>query len=417
MGFRTAKITTDLIERLKPGETVSDIGLPGFMVRRQKGKAFIYFVRKFVRGTRHYVTIGEHGVEGWTENRARQEALLILASLRRGYDPAAERMKARGMPTLAAFADSFLEGHGLSLKPKTLKDYRWLLKNHIAPKTQDGILKPGCLGRLKLDQVNRTAVAALHKKLRNKPRTANYMLAFLSSLFSEAQLSGLLSEETANPARKIKRYPERHRQRFLTEAELDRVGEAMSSAEADGSEDPYALAAIRLLILTGARLKEILTLRWEDVDFERMCLYLPDHKTTTTTLAPSKVIHLSPPALDVLSHLPRVDGNPYVIVGAKANSHWVNLQKPWVRIRQAAQLTTKTLPDGKIENVRLHDLRHSYASIVASGGATLVMIGKLLGHTQPLTTLRYAHLVDDPLKRVNDKAGYRVAAALWPLRH
>jgi integrase len=170
----------------------------------------------------------------------------------------------------------------------------------------------------------------------------------------------------------------------------------LRQAEKDKSCSPWVIAAIRLLIFTGARRNEILTLRWEHVSKEHGCLMLPDSKTGR------KAVRLNPPALDVLDALPRLEGNPYVICGEKAGQHLVNLEKPWRRIRKAA----------KLEDVRLHDLRHSFASVAASGGQSLIVIGKMLGHSQPATTARYAHLADDPVKAASDAVGRHIAAAM-----
>ena len=148
--------------------------------------------------------------------------------------------------------------------------------------------------------------------------------------------------------------------------------------------------------MTGARLNEILTLRWEYVSEQHESLFLPDSKTGR------KAVHLSPPALALLETIPHLEGNPYVICGEKAGRHLVNLEKPWRRIRKAA----------KLDDVRLHDLRHSFASVAASGGQSLVVIGKLLGHSQPATTARYAHLADDPVKAASDAVGRHIAAAM-----
>ena len=238
-----------------------------------------------------------------------------------------------------------------------------------------------------------------------KKRTANKVLQIISSIYREAEQAGLVGNNI-NPTRGIKHYKIEARQRFLSQDELMKIGQALSDAEQDGSENLYAIAAIRLLIYTGARLNEILTLRWDWVDLEHGYLHLPDSKTG------QKVIHLSPPALDLLSNLPKVKGNPFVIVGDKEGAHWVNLRKPWERIKTKAGIEPTTLPDGSRQHVRIHDLRHNYASLAASGGASLLMIGALLGHRQATTTARYAHLTDDPLKQVNDAAGQTAAKAL-----
>ena len=245
---------------------------------RRQGDGRVYFVRKYANGCRHYSTIGEHGNEGWTETKARNAALVIIAALRRGAIQPLSAQNPKGMPTLDDFASGFLEQHAGKLKPGTLANYRSLLHTHIAPRDQRAILKAGCLGRLRLDQVTHQEIGALHRHMQKTPRAANHVLAFLSSLYSEAQAANLVVEGF-NPTRRVKRYGVQSRQRFLTESEFARLGEVLTEAEAGGSEDPFALAAIRLLIFTGCRRDQILAARWSWVDFERGLLNLPDSKT------------------------------------------------------------------------------------------------------------------------------------------
>jgi len=185
----------------------------------------------------------------------------------------------------------------------------------------------------------------------------------------------------------------RKKERYLSAVEFERLANVLSKREREGTEGPYAVAAIRLLALTGARLNEILTLRWDCVDFERQTLWLPDSKSGR------KPVFLSQPAIEVLANLPRFDGNPFVIVGEKRGEHLKNLQKPWGRVRKAAGL----------HDVRIHDLRHSYASIAAAAGLSLPVIGRLLGHTKSVTTERYAHLAAEPLRAANEAVGERIA--------
>ena len=201
--------------------------------------------------------------------------------------------------------------------------------------------------------------------------------------------------ENTNPCRRIKKYRANRRERYLTSEEFARLGRILDRVEG-GAENVFAVVAIRLLLLTGARLMEILTLRWSYVDLERGLLLLPDSKTS------QKSIRLGEAAIAVLQAVPRVKENPYVIVGRKDGAHIVHLQKTWRRIRAAAGLN-----DG-----RNHDLRHSFASMAAASGASLPMIGKLLGHTQPQTTARYAHLADDPLHQLNQKVGNLISKAM-----
>ena len=205
-----------------------------------------------------------------------------------------------------------------------------------------------------------------------------------------------LRPDNTNPCRHVDKYPERKSRRFLSEAELAQLAQALADIEQTGTEMRSAIAAIRLLVFSGARLSEILTLRWEYVDIEGQCLRLPDSKTG------AKEIYLPPAALEVISDLEQQDGNPYVIVGKKPGSHLVNLQKPWRRIRRKAGLT----------DLRTHDLRHSFASMAVAGGLSLPVIGALLGHTQAATTQRYAHLAADPLKQAANLTGNRIAAAM-----
>ncbi|HMR33091.1 MAG TPA: site-specific integrase [Geminicoccaceae bacterium] len=172
----------------------------------------------------------------------------------------------------------------------------------------------------------------------------------------------------------------------LSPEETLKLGAVLAEAEGDGSEIPSAIAAIRLLVFTGCRMSEVLTLRWEHVDFGRSRLRLPDSKTG------AKVVYLNTAARDVLTALPR-DPSGWVVPGAKAGQHLVNLEKPWRRLRARAGL----------DDVRLHDLRHSFASVAAGLGGGLHMIGKPLGHSQAQTTHRYAHLAADAVKAASQR--------------
>ncbi|UZX11207.1 site-specific integrase [Methylocystis sp. MJC1] len=236
-------------------------------------------------------------------------------------------------------------------------------------------------------------------------------------MFAWAESRGFVQGH--NPARRIERYREQGRERFLSSDELSRLGDALRLAEMDGLPwevdeagpkakhlakpenrrvklDPFAVAAIRLLLLTGARLREILDAQWSQVDLERGVIFLDDSKTGR------KPIYISAAAQAVLSGLARVEGNPHIIAGAKEGAPRADLKKPWQAVTRAAGL----------EGVRLHDLRHSFASFGAGASLGLPIIGKLLGHSQPATTARYAHLDADPLRRAADTIGATIAAAL-----
>jgi integrase len=231
--------------------------------------------------------------------------------------------------------------------------------------------------------------------MRRTPGAANRTLALLSKIFNLAEKWGLRSDGS-NPCRHVEKNPERKIERYLTAGEFARLGEALVEAERTRTEMPSVIAAIRLLAFTGCRLSEILTLRWDWIDRERGCLNLPDSKTGR------KTVYLGAPALEVLTQIGREPGNPHVITGRNPGTHLVNLSKPWYRIRATAGL----------DGLRIHDLRHSFASFGAGAGLSLPMIGKMLGHTQAQTTLRYAHLSADPLKRAVDTVTSDIAAAM-----
>lgn len=213
------------------------------------------------------------------------------------------------------------------------------------------------------------------------PHASNTVLKIVEKMFSLAEDWGL-RESGRNLCQPVRKHKARSRERFLTEGEFRRLGRVLSEASTVGGVSAHAIAAIRLLMVTGCRKNEILTLRWEDVDLEAYEFRLRNSKTGP------RAIPLSPAAVDVLTDLPRVSGNPWVIPGGNPGAHMSNLDDPWQIVRERAGL----------KEVRLHDLRHSFALRALALGESLTMIGKLLGHTQIQTTARYAHLARDSVK-------------------
>ena len=203
----------------------------------------------------------------------------------------------------------------------------------------------------------------------------------MSRIYNAAEDRGLIPEES-NPCRLVVKFRERARDRFLTEEEFRRLGRVLEEAETCKGVSVHAVATIRLLLLTGCRKGEILNLRWSEVDLEANELRIPDTKTGPRTIS------LSPEAASVLAAIPRVDGNPFVIPGKIKGKAMRNLNDPWEIVCGRA----------KLENLRIHDARHSYASRALALGESLPMIGRLLGHTQVETTERYAHLAEDSLR-------------------
>lgn len=384
-GAGTRRITKRVVDSLKPGELVWDADVKGFGVRCQRA-AKVYLLKKRVGGRQRWITIGRHG-SPWTPETARREAQRFLGNIAGGADPAIAREADKRNPTVKQLVDAFMGEHvEAKRKASTAALYRDLLNRLALPS----------MGKMRVTDITHADVARFHHRLKETPYQANRTLAVLSSFFSWAERHGY-RPRGSNPCHDVEPYKERKLERFLSSEELARLGEVLSSADKDG-EAPAATAAIRLLILTGCRKSEILTLLWQHVDFDLGALRLPESKTG------AKFVPLGAPALELLSSLPRIEGNPHVIPGNKYGSHFVGLQKVWERIRARANL----------KDVRLHDLRHSFASVAAGAGDSLLVIGSLLGHRDQATTQRYAHLSNDPLRAAADRISRQIAAAMRP---
>ena len=384
-----ANISKRAVDAKLPTDTDAylwDDELKGFGLKVTPAGRKVYLVQYRLGGrngrTRRF-TIGPHGK--LTPDEARREAKRLLGEVSAGRDPMETKDETRATNSLGELLERFLTEHvDAKLKKTTAVEYKRLARLYVRPE----------LRHRSITDVQRKDVARLHHKLLDKPYQANRSVALLSKFFNWCEKHGL-RPDGSNPCRHVEKYNELKHERFLSEAELARLGEALALAEVERTASPWAIAAIRLLMLTGARLSEILTLKWDYVDIERASMRLPDSKTG------AKTIYLNAPALEVLASVPRVEGNSYVICGEKAGAHLVNLQKPWRRIRRLADL----------EDLRIHDLRHSFASVAVAGGMSLPLIGALLGHSQPATTARYAHLSSDPLRTANEAIGRKISAA------
>ncbi|SDO97037.1 Site-specific recombinase XerD [Lutimaribacter pacificus] len=379
------KLTKRAVESLEAGERdylVWDCDMRGFGLRVYPSGKKTYLVQyRSARRTRR-VTIGQHGV--LTAEEARKEARRLLGDVARGDDPSAVRQAKRRAPTVAGLCDRFLEEYvDQHCKPTTARDYQSIIRRFIRPK----------LGPLQIAEVTRADVVAFHHGLRETPYQANRAASMLSKLFNLAEDWGL-RQAGSNPARRIKKFREEEKKRFLSDAEQIRLGEVLAEVIGDGSETIYTVSAIILLIYTGCRLNEILTLRWSYVAPHH--LELPDSKTG------KRRVPLPREAYDLLTDLPRRDGNPYVILGESEDGPMVNLQKPWRRIRGLAGL----------DDVRLHDLRHTYASVAMQSGVDPFTLKEIMGHKNLQTTLRYAHLQDDAVQRAAGSVATRLAGAI-----
>jgi integrase len=388
-----AKLTKRLIDSLEPQTPeylVADTETTGLVLRVKPSGVKSFLVDYRVRGVRRKMVLGLYGEITLHEARTRAEQ--VRGQARDGRDSLAEREAGHREPTLAEVAERFLVEHVRpKLKPSTARCYEEHLRAKILPK----------LGRKKITAITRADVSKLHHDLRETPGAANRVLATFSKLMSLAERWDL-RPGGSNPCRGIERYRERRIERFLSSEELARFGEGLAEYEArtDGRDRERAMrreiaAALRLLLFTGCRRGEILSLRWEHVDLERGLLFLPDSKTGR------KPVVLGAPALAVLEGLaPRADG--WVISGWKRSQPLVELRGAFAWVCERAEI-----PD-----LRIHDLRHSFASYGAGGGMGLPIIGALLGHRSTSTTARYAHLANDPLREAADRIGSTIAAHL-----
>ena len=380
--------------------------VPGFGVRvgRTGAKSFVLQYRAQGGGraapTRR-LTIGATG--GMTTDQARQIALDHLAQVRAGGDPATVKRKRREALTVAALAELWMAEHvQVRLKPSTSVGYTQWLRDYVLP----------AIGSHRAEEVSRSEVARLHSSLKATKHTANTVaLAVVSSMYSWAQERGLVPSG-CNPAKGVSPYEEGSRTRYLTEPELKRLGVSLRLAEADGLPwiagtkrpssiptnrvAPAAIGAIRLLLLSGMRVQEVLTLEWAHVDFAQSVANLADSKTG------AKIVILSAPALAVIAAQPRI--GRYIFGGVGAGM-------PGERPRSDVHRPFRAIcRHAGIAGLRVHDLRHSFASVRAGGGLSLPILGGLLGHSSPRSTARYAHLANSLLRTAANTIAGKIAA-------
>lgn len=311
-----------------------DDELRGFGIRVRSGGRKSYIVKSRCRGRQIKMTIGTHG--SITVEQARTKARSIIADAKEGSDPSAAYAKMRKSPTMKELGQRFLDDYvPTHCRKSTEREYRRSVELFINPK----------MGTRKVIDIDRSEIAKFHHDLRDKPYQANRSLGVLSKMFNLAELWGI-RPDGSNPCRHVKKYKEVKHERFLSDAEYRQLGEALRKAEAERTETQSAIDAVWLLMLTGCRLGEIMTLKWDYVDLDRKELRLPDSKTGP------KTIHLGSAAVERLKGIKKLEDNEFVITGKKEGGHLTDLQHPWRRIRKTA----------KLDGLRLHDLRHSFAT-------------------------------------------------------
>ena len=400
------KLTKRFVDALKPVQQDTlyrDADLKGFALRAKPSGARTWLVQyRNSAGRTRKLALGKVGV--LTPDEARQRAVKALGRVADGEDPSATRHAQRADLTVAQLVERYLT-EGRASKPAK-KASSWAsdasnLRRHALPLlgrkqlaalTTDDIQKfqrDVTEGKTSADEKTRKRGRAIVK---GGPAAAARATVVLAAMLQWAVEQKLRAD---NPGKGIKLNKPKRRERFLSGVELARLGDAFAKAELRGL-NRNSLAILRLLVLTGARRNEIASLRWEHVDFERKALRLPESKTG------SKIVPLGAPALAVLNGMPRKKGSPWVFPAARGKGHHVGMPGVWRKLRAAARL----------KDVRMHDLRHGFASVAVADGGSLYLVGKVLGHTQAATTQRYAHLQLDPVRAVADRTSRKIAGAL-----
>ncbi len=403
----TIKLTKRTVEDAAPGDGpvyVFDKDLKGFGLKVSKSgiKTFVVEYRPGAGGRRapkRRLTIGRFGA--LTTEEARDLAKGVLSRVHGGEDPAKDKIAARAEMTLGELCDLYFEEGCETKKASTIVTDKGRVERHIKPLL--GKKRIGGITRADIEKFMRDVAAgktAADVKTKKRGRaiveggkgTATRTVGLLGGIMSFAVSRHLRSD---NPVRGVKRYPDRKGERFLSPKELGQIGAALAQAEAAGA-NASAIAIIRLLAFTGARKSEIAALRRSEVDLERGYLRLGDSKTG------AKVIPIGAPACEVLANVDAIEGSDFVFPASSGDSHFQGVEKVWRTVRAAAGFPT----------LRLHDLRHSFASVGLARGDALPVIGAILGHADVKTTSRYAHLADDPVKQAADAIASTVQAAM-----
>ena len=361
-----AKIGPQVMAAILPGQIIWDTELKRFGAR-WGARGSTYFITPRVDGHQRWITLGRHGVLTAAEARAKARHLLAEADF--GGDPTRARRAGQSIPNFAEFAAAWLTTHAKAKrKASTHHEYQRIINFYLKPR----------LGKVRLDRITRSDVLDLHAQLAGTPYQANRAIAVLSSMMSFAEGVGHRAQYS-NPCRGVERFKERRRKRPLTMKELAALWAHLTKIEPD--TNPYIIGAIRLLLLTGMRREEVLTLKRVYLNAAAGELRLPDTKTGPRTII------LSGAASAVIDTLPQLDDNPFVFVGLKRGQRLVNISDTWREIR-----STLGFPD-----VRLHDLRHTVGTLLAQY-APIVVVRDALGHNDVTTTNGYSHTAESDVR-------------------
>lgn len=381
--FKIIKRLLDTLELKEKPYDIWDSEVKGFIVTIfPTGRKTFSFRYYDTNKKNQRIKIGIFG--NITCETAREIAKGLAGDLAKGIDPKKQKESAKAQEkSLISFSDffeKFTKNHRLiHHKATTIKVGEYMIKSYILP----------FFGHKNLEQISAIDIMEFKELLKKVPGSYNKCFVLLHKAFELAELWGFC-KKNSNPCHGIQKYPERKKERFLNNEELERLEEVLEEEEALQLKSLYVLRAIRMLIYTGCRMNEILTLKWKDVYLEERYIHLTDSKTG------ERFVPLNEPAKKTLEKVKKREGNPYVFCGGKQeNSHVVNIEKAWQKIRKKANL----------DDVRIHDLRHSFASFALKKGLDLYQIAKLLGHRNIRTTTRYAHLAREDLIKASNIVG------------
>ncbi len=390
---KPTRLSKKAIDEIKPTDKdhfVWDDDLAGFGMKITPSGKKVFVLQARLNGQSRRVTIGTFG-SPWSPDQARTEALRLLGEVSKGVDPMDAKRAVRADLTIAELSERYWKASKVHKKPNTLACEATTLRRHILPllgKTKTASLQRHAVQKFLGDVASGKTMLDARTGFRGRAivkggqGTANRSCAMLSSMLSYAVEIGLRKD---NPAIGIKKFKLKKHDRYLSAEELERIGLAMKSVEDDGAS-LFAIAAIRFLLLSGCRKNDALTLQWSWIDWDHNLPKLTDSKTG------QKNLMLGEGVMDFLKTLPRLTGSPLVFPSASSGYVPISLQKVWNKVRITAGLS----------DLRLHDLRHNFASSAVSSGQSLYIVGKLLGHTQAQTTQRYAHLASDPVQAAAD---------------
>ena len=397
---KLTKKTVDSVYAEGKDVYVWDTEVIGFGLRVKPSGVKSYFIRyrnKHGRSRSH--TLGKHGQ--LTPDKARGLAKIKMGKVAEGHDPSEEKILNLQIISVNELCDLYLKEGCKHKKTSSIESDTSLIKHHIKPLL--GTKSIAAVRRADVERMKNSIVEGKTAKkekgrkhgriiVRGGKGAASRAVTLLSTLFTFAMNRDLVEY---NPCRGVKKFSGKKCERFLSETEFKELGEAIKSCE--NEEHPSAIGMIRMLIFTGCRKSEIMTLKWEYIDWEASCIHLPDSKTG------AKTVKLGQPALEILKTQITLKNNPYVFYGEKAGHHFVGLQKVWNKIKEKKP---------SLHDLRLHDLRHSFASVGVNSGHSLLLVGKLLGHSNTATTARYAHLSDDPVKATVDDITAQIQEAM-----